>query len=94
MKCNPLAYWEFRDCFEFVESNGLEAHPLHAEASASMYAVVLDIAHAAACSSDTLLKEWDWLVRQCALTLTALAGLPVDRRRALHGACAQGEVVR
>ena len=34
VKCNPLAYWEFRDCFDFVESNGLEAHPLHAEVSA------------------------------------------------------------
>lgn len=36
MKCNPLAYWEFRDCFDFVESNGLEAHPLHAEVSLNM----------------------------------------------------------
>jgi phosphoadenosine phosphosulfate reductase len=29
-KCQPLAYWEFRDCFAYIERHGLEAHPLHA----------------------------------------------------------------
>jgi phosphoadenosine phosphosulfate reductase len=29
-KCQPLAYWEFRDCFAYLERHGLEAHPLHA----------------------------------------------------------------
>ena len=26
----PLAYWEFRDCFSYLEAHGVEAHPLHA----------------------------------------------------------------
>ena len=30
-KCQPLAYWEFRDCFAYLERHGLEAHPLHAQ---------------------------------------------------------------
>ncbi|KAK9832865.1 hypothetical protein WJX74_000020 [Apatococcus lobatus] len=29
LKCNPLAYWEFRDCWDYVEANKLEYHPLH-----------------------------------------------------------------
>ena len=29
-KCQPLAYWEFRDCFAYLERHGVEAHPLHA----------------------------------------------------------------
>ena len=29
LKCNPLAYWEFRDCWDFVHANKLEYHPLH-----------------------------------------------------------------
>lgn len=30
-KVQPLAYWEFRDCFDYLESNGVPAHPLHAQ---------------------------------------------------------------
>ncbi len=29
MKCNPLAFWEFRDCFNYTDVNGLDIHPLH-----------------------------------------------------------------
>lgn len=29
LKCNPLAYWEFRDCWDYVHANKLEYHPLH-----------------------------------------------------------------
>lgn len=25
----PLAYWEFRDCFEYAEQEGVPLHPLH-----------------------------------------------------------------
>ena len=57
MTCNPLAYWEFRDCFDFVESNGLEAHPLHAQASASTLVVVHDNTRAPACCGDLLPKS-------------------------------------
>lgn len=31
VKCNPLAWWEFKDCFNYIEQQGLEAHPLHEE---------------------------------------------------------------
>ncbi len=31
VKCNPLAFWEFRDCFNYTDVNGLDIHPLHAE---------------------------------------------------------------
>lgn len=30
-KLQPLAYWEFRDCFDYLETRGVPAHPLHAE---------------------------------------------------------------
>lgn len=30
-KVQPLAYWEFRDCFEYLELNGVPAHPLHSQ---------------------------------------------------------------
>jgi phosphoadenosine phosphosulfate reductase len=30
-KCQPLAYWEFRDCFDYIARHKLEAHPLHAQ---------------------------------------------------------------
>lgn len=29
VKCNPLAWWEFQDCFNYIAQQGLEAHPLH-----------------------------------------------------------------
>ena len=29
-KCQPLAWWEFADCFAYLERHGVEAHPLHA----------------------------------------------------------------
>ncbi len=29
LKCNPLAYWEFRDCWDYVAAKKLEYHPLH-----------------------------------------------------------------
>jgi len=30
-KLQPLAYWEFKDCFDYLESRGVPAHPLHAQ---------------------------------------------------------------
>lgn len=30
-KLQPLAYWEFRDCFDYLESRAVPAHPLHAQ---------------------------------------------------------------
>lgn len=27
----PLAYWEFRDCFAYLDKHGVEAHPLHSQ---------------------------------------------------------------
>jgi phosphoadenylyl-sulfate reductase (thioredoxin) len=30
VKAQPLAYWEFADCFAYLERHGVEAHPLHA----------------------------------------------------------------
>eukprot|EP00884_Botryococcus_braunii_P008817 jgi/Botrbrau1/17937/Bobra.50_1s0033.2 len=29
VKVNPIAWWEFKDCLDFLERNGLERHPLH-----------------------------------------------------------------
>lgn len=29
MKANPLAWWEFKDCMDYLERSGLERHPLH-----------------------------------------------------------------
>eukprot|EP00271_Cylindrocystis_brebissonii_P011921 TRINITY_DN29944_c0_g1_i1.p1 TRINITY_DN29944_c0_g1~~TRINITY_DN29944_c0_g1_i1.p1 ORF type:complete len:351 (-),score=66.84 TRINITY_DN29944_c0_g1_i1:449-1420(-) len=31
VKVQPLAYWEFKDCFDYLEANNVEAHPLHAQ---------------------------------------------------------------
>ena len=31
VKCNPLAWWEFQDCFNYIQAQGLQAHPLHEE---------------------------------------------------------------
>lgn len=28
-KIQPLAYWEFRDCFDYLEKHGVKYHPLH-----------------------------------------------------------------
>jgi len=30
-KCQPLAWWEFADCFAYLQRHGVEAHPLHAQ---------------------------------------------------------------
>ena len=35
VKCNPLAYWTFKDCFDYLESENLEKHPLHDQARSS-----------------------------------------------------------
>ena len=29
VKCNPLAWWTFKDCFQYLETEQLEKHPLH-----------------------------------------------------------------
>lgn len=29
VKCNPLAWWTFKDCFQYLEAEQLEKHPLH-----------------------------------------------------------------
>ncbi len=29
VKANPLAWWEFKDCMDYLERHGLERHPLH-----------------------------------------------------------------
>lgn len=29
VKLQPLAYWEFRDCFDYLDKYGVEHHPLH-----------------------------------------------------------------
>lgn len=31
VKCNPLAWWEFKDCWDYIEREGLKYHPLHDE---------------------------------------------------------------
>ncbi|CAI5464398.1 unnamed protein product [Closterium sp. Yama58-4] len=31
VKVQPLAYWEFRDCFDYLERHKVPAHPLHAD---------------------------------------------------------------
>eukprot|EP00793_Prasinoderma_coloniale_P000744 PRCOL_00003894-RA len=28
-KVNPIAYWTFEDCFDYLEANDIPAHPLH-----------------------------------------------------------------
>ncbi len=29
VKCQPLAYWTFADCFAYLDKYSLERHPLH-----------------------------------------------------------------
>ena len=58
--------------------------PNHALLSLTMFKLL--------CAAVTAAEEHK-LVRECALTLSALAGLPLDWRCALHSACPQGEVV-
>ena len=29
MKCQPLAFWTFADCFAYLDKHGVPAHPLH-----------------------------------------------------------------
>ncbi|GJP31608.1 hypothetical protein CLOM_g14410 [Closterium sp. NIES-68] len=31
VKVQPLAYWEFKDCFDYLERHGVPPHPLHAD---------------------------------------------------------------
>lgn len=31
VKCNPLAWWEFKDCWDYIDKQGLQYHPLHDE---------------------------------------------------------------
>lgn len=31
IKCNPLAWWEFKDCWDYIREQGLQYHPLHDE---------------------------------------------------------------
>ncbi|KAL0036457.1 hypothetical protein WJX77_008634 [Trebouxia sp. C0004] len=31
VKCNPLAWWEFRDCWDYIDQQKLQYHPLHDE---------------------------------------------------------------
>ena len=33
VKCNPLAWWEFKDCWDYIDKQGLQYHPLHDEVS-------------------------------------------------------------
>ena len=38
IKCNPLAWWEFQDCWNYIEGNKLQYHPLHDEVSVAFLA--------------------------------------------------------
>lgn len=29
VKCQPLAFWSFADCFAYLDKHGVPAHPLH-----------------------------------------------------------------
>jgi len=31
VKCNPLAWWEFKDCWDYIDQQKLQYHPLHDE---------------------------------------------------------------
>lgn len=31
VKCNPLAWWTFKDCFEYLDRHQLDRHPLHSQ---------------------------------------------------------------
>ena len=107
MKCNPLAFWEFRDCFNYTDVNGLDIHPLHAEVGRRSCAPARAPRHSGA---SALAAQ-----RACALACKvelpqeqhgggrpmsaerrgdARAGVPVGGRRAFHRARGQGEVVR
>lgn len=33
VKCQPLAFWTFADCFAYLEKHGVPAHPLHEQVS-------------------------------------------------------------
>jgi 3'-phosphoadenosine 5'-phosphosulfate sulfotransferase (PAPS reductase)/FAD synthetase len=33
VKVNPLAWWEFKDCMDYLERKNLERHPLHEQVS-------------------------------------------------------------
>ncbi len=33
VKCNPLAWWEFKDCWDYIDQQKLQYHPLHDEVS-------------------------------------------------------------
>jgi phosphoadenosine phosphosulfate reductase len=39
-KAQPLTYWEFRDCFDYLERHGVPAHPLHAKGYPSIGDVI------------------------------------------------------
>jgi len=37
VKCQPLAYWEFSDCFAYLDKYSLERHPLHDQVLTPFY---------------------------------------------------------
>mmetsp|Transcript_15340 Transcript_15340/g.46328 ORF Transcript_15340/g.46328 Transcript_15340/m.46328 type:complete len:324 (-) Transcript_15340:551-1522(-) len=36
VKCQPLAFWTFADCFAYLEKHGVPAHPLHEQGYPSL----------------------------------------------------------
>lgn len=36
VKCQPLAFWTFEDCFAYLEKHGVPAHPLHSQGYPSL----------------------------------------------------------
>ena len=54
VKCNPLAFWEFRDCFNYTEANGLDIHPLHAEVGCRRPIGFASFSHSETCTDRPL----------------------------------------
>ena len=104
IKANPLAWWEFKDCMEYLERSGLERHPLHDQVHNHSGLLPALAEHPARDTSVSLRpssggnhgQHASW---RCPAHLADSpscppgAGVPQHRRPALHRAGAGGEVV-
>ena len=104
IKANPLAWWEFKDCMEYLERSGLERHPLHDQVHIHC-GLVPALAEHRVCHVFGMQRpslggiyglHASW---RCPAHLADSsscppgAGIPQHRRPAFHRAGAKGEVV-
>lgn len=75
VKAQPLVYWEFQDCFDYLNKHGVEYHPLHDQGYPSIGAFLLSSLESTDASGLLHMHDaYEIMVCESLLTLSMVRG--------------------